>query len=196
MSITRWVCTVYTCVQYKILIKATLLEAIKDEEVFGFIKCDINSPDEMIKRHLRTGFLFPPVISKQVIEDDMLSPYMKEVIAKRKKQPKVYPILIHQLNNISVWSWASPNIPCQTNIPHDSIGEILFGSGIENHKCHWSHPVLARKRSVAVCQTSGPATVRGNWWRWPCQTAYGKAFWKCRLVYTSRGSRTHVYKIT
>ena len=98
-------CVRYTCVQYgyKIYdIKASLLKAIKDEEVFGFIKCDINSPDEMIKRHLRTGFLFPPVISKQVIEDDMLSPYMKEVVAKRKKQPKVYPILIHHLNNISV----------------------------------------------------------------------------------------------
>ena len=92
----------YTCVQYKILIKESLLKAIKEEEVFGFIKCDIDSPEEMIKRHLRTGFLFPPVISKQVIEDDMLSPYMKEVIAKRKKQPKVYPILIHHLNNISV----------------------------------------------------------------------------------------------
>ena len=177
MTITRWVCTVYTCVQYKILIKATLLEAIKDEEVFGFIKCDINSPDEMIKRHLRTGFLFPPVISKQVIDDDMLSPYMKEVIAKRKKKQKVYPILIHHLNNISVWSWPSPNIPCQANIPNDSIGEILFGSWTENHKCDWIHPVLAWKRSVAVCQTSGSAAVRGNWWRWPCQTAYGKAFW-------------------
>ena len=97
--------SVCTCVQYGYNIydiKASLLKAIKDEEVFGFIKCDINSPDEMIKRHLRTGFLFPPVISKQVIEDDMLSPYMKEVIAKRKKQPKVYPILIHHLNNISV----------------------------------------------------------------------------------------------
>ena len=96
---------VCTCVQYGYNIydiKASLLKAIKDEEVFGFIKCDINSPDEMIKRHLRTGFLFPPVISKQVIDDDMLSPYMKEVIAKRKKKQKVYPILIHHLNNISV----------------------------------------------------------------------------------------------
>ena len=69
--------------------KRSLIQAIKDDQVFGFIKCDIQSPDEMIERHLKNGFLFPPVISKQVIDDDMISPYMKEVITNRKKQPKV-----------------------------------------------------------------------------------------------------------
>ena len=69
--------------------KRSLIQAIKNDEVFGFIKCDIQSPDEMIERHLKNGFLFPPVISKQVIDDDMISPYMKEVITNRKKQPTV-----------------------------------------------------------------------------------------------------------
>ena len=54
------------------------MKAVENGEVFGFIRCDVNSPDEMIAKHLRNGFLFPPVITKQVIEDDMLSPYMQE----------------------------------------------------------------------------------------------------------------------
>lgn len=58
--------------------KETLLKAIIDGEVFGFICCDVTSPETMIQKHLRNGFLFPPVISKQVIGDDMLSPFMKE----------------------------------------------------------------------------------------------------------------------
>ena len=39
----------------------------------------------MIKRHMKHGFLFPPVISRQEISPDMLTPYMKELLSKRKK---------------------------------------------------------------------------------------------------------------
>ena len=55
------------------------MQAIQDDEVFGFIRCDVKSPDTMIEKHLKNGFLFPPIITKQVIEDDMLSPFMKEL---------------------------------------------------------------------------------------------------------------------
>ena len=56
-----------------------MLQAIKDDEIFGFIQCDVSSPDAMIQKHLRNGFLFPPVITKQLLGDDMLSPFMKQL---------------------------------------------------------------------------------------------------------------------
>ena len=55
------------------------MKAIENDEVFGFIRCDVQSPDSMIQKHLRTGFLFPPVITKQLIDDDMLSPFMQQI---------------------------------------------------------------------------------------------------------------------
>ena len=38
----------------------------------------------MIDRHLQNGFLFPPIVSRREIDDDMLSPYMKELVDKVK----------------------------------------------------------------------------------------------------------------
>ena len=71
----------------------TLLRAIKNEEVFGFIQCDVTSPEAMVDKHLKNGFLFPPVITKQIVEDDMLSPFMKEQNDKRPlKQKDASPI--------------------------------------------------------------------------------------------------------
>ena len=58
------------------------MQAIKEDEIFGFIRCDVTSPKAMIEKHLRSGFLFPPVITKQVIEEDMLSPLMKDLNAE------------------------------------------------------------------------------------------------------------------
>ena len=55
------------------------MKAIENDEVFGFVRCDVQSPDAMIQKHLKTGFLFPPVITKQLIGDDMLSPFMQEI---------------------------------------------------------------------------------------------------------------------
>ena len=68
------------------------MKAIRDEEVFGFIRCDVTSPDAMIQKHLKNGFLFPPVITKQVISDDMLSPFMKQLHDKTPKKSDLSPI--------------------------------------------------------------------------------------------------------
>ena len=78
----------FTSVKYVKLSKTTLLKAIKDGEVFGFVRCDVNSPDAMVEKHLKNGFLFPPVITKQVIDDEMLSPYMKEQNDKKPLKTK------------------------------------------------------------------------------------------------------------
>ena len=42
----------------------------------------------MIQKHLKNGFLFPPVITKQIIEDDMLSPFMQQVNVSKPLLPK------------------------------------------------------------------------------------------------------------
>ena len=81
------------CPQNVKLDQKTLLKGIKNEEIFGFIQCDVISPKAMIDKHLKNGFLFPPVITKQIVEDDMLSPFMKEQNDKRPlKQKDASPI--------------------------------------------------------------------------------------------------------
>ena len=65
------------------------MKAILDDEVFGFVTCDVTSPQEMIDRHLRNGFLFPPVIDRQLITDDMVSPFMKDQMKKKRKVKNV-----------------------------------------------------------------------------------------------------------
>ena len=81
------------CPQNVKLNQKTLLRAIKNEEIFGFIQCDVTSPEAMVDKHLKNGFLFPPVITKQIVEDDMLSPFMKEQNDKRPlKQKDASPI--------------------------------------------------------------------------------------------------------
>ena len=81
------------CPQNVKFYQKTLLKGIKNGEIFGFIQCDVTSPEAMIDKHLKNGFLFPPVITKQIIEDDMLSPFMKEQNDKRPlKQKDASPI--------------------------------------------------------------------------------------------------------
>ena len=65
----------------------TLLDAIKSETVFGFIKCDIATPIEHIEEFKAAGFLFPPVISKRKLTEAHLSPYMKQRYAADCKSP-------------------------------------------------------------------------------------------------------------
>jgi len=81
------------------------LQGIKDDEIFGFIRCDVTSPDAMINKHLKNGFLFPPVITKQIIEDDMLSPFMKEQNDKRPlKQKDASPIQTYHGSNVFLFT--------------------------------------------------------------------------------------------
>ena len=65
------------------------MKAIYDEEVFGFVKCDVTSSQEMIDRHLNNGFLFPPVITRQTITNDMLSPFMTRILEENPKADKI-----------------------------------------------------------------------------------------------------------
>ena len=58
----------------------------------------------MIQKHLKNGFLFPPVISKKIIGDDMLSPFMKEMNAKRPKKPTLSPVQTYHGNDLFLFT--------------------------------------------------------------------------------------------
>lgn len=81
--------------------KSTLLKAIKEDEVFGFIRCDVKSPDGMIQKHLKNGFLFPPIITKKIIGDDMLSPFMKSI---NDKKPTESPVQTYHGTNVFLFT--------------------------------------------------------------------------------------------
>ena len=65
----------------------TLLEAIQKDEVYGFISCDIKTPLHLIERFNQCGFVFPPVISKQTLTEEHLSPFMKQRYRQEGKSP-------------------------------------------------------------------------------------------------------------
>ena len=54
-----------------------LLEAIRNDEVFGFIVADVETPKEVFNSF--GSFLFPPIIQRMDMKSHMLSPYMKKV---------------------------------------------------------------------------------------------------------------------
>ena len=86
------------------LYKNTVLKGIKDGVIFGFIRCDVTSPDAMIHKHLKNGFLFPPVITKQVIGDEMLSPYMKELNRNSKVKQEASPVQTYHGTNLFLFT--------------------------------------------------------------------------------------------
>ena len=53
-----------------------LLSGVKSGELYGFIKCDVDSPKEFIDKYLHLNF--PPVIRRQTIEKSHMSGYMFE----------------------------------------------------------------------------------------------------------------------
>ena len=60
----------------------SLLEAISSGEVFGFAVLDLETPESV--RESFGDFLFPPIIQKMKVTEDMLSPYMEERVNMRQ----------------------------------------------------------------------------------------------------------------
>ena len=58
----------------------------------------------MIEKHLKNGFLFPPVITKQIIEDDMLSPFMKELNENIKVKQEASPVQTYHGTNLFLFT--------------------------------------------------------------------------------------------
>ena len=58
--------------------ESSLIDAIQNGSVYGFVMCDVRTPLSIIKERERAGFLFPHVIKRMTIEEDHLSPFMKQ----------------------------------------------------------------------------------------------------------------------
>ena len=80
------------------------MKGIKNDEIFGFIRCDVTSPEAMIKKHMKNGFLFPPVITKQIIGDEMLSPFMRELNQNSKAKQEASPVQTYHGTNVFLFT--------------------------------------------------------------------------------------------
>ena len=67
--------------------ESSLLEAVQSEEVFGFLVCSVKTPDHLIKQFDDASFLFPPVIQRTKITEDILSPFMKAQMIQQERKP-------------------------------------------------------------------------------------------------------------
>ena len=65
---------------------ASLLEAIRTKQVFGFAKCSVRTPPELIEKFAESSFLFPPIIKRSIITEDLVSPFMKEVMIEQERK--------------------------------------------------------------------------------------------------------------
>ena len=55
----------------------SFLKAVRDEKVCGFAVCDVNTPDHLAQSMTENGFIFPPIIQRMVIDETLMSDYMK-----------------------------------------------------------------------------------------------------------------------
>ena len=73
----------------------TLLQAILNDQVFGFVRCDVETPRELIEQF--GEFLFPPLFCRMQITPEMLSDYMKTRMVEEDRSK--YPTTIVQRFN-------------------------------------------------------------------------------------------------
>ena len=55
-----------------------LLKGILNGTLFGFAIVSVLCPKQLVDEYQTNGFLWPPIIQKMTISEDMLSPYMQE----------------------------------------------------------------------------------------------------------------------
>ena len=56
----------------------SLLNAIRNESVFGFVVADVSTDESLANELCDDGFLFPPIIQRADLDESFFSPYMKE----------------------------------------------------------------------------------------------------------------------
>ena len=64
----------------------SLLDAIRHENVFGFVEIDIDTPQAI--REEWGSFLFPPIIRKMDIDESMISSFMMEQIIENNRKSR------------------------------------------------------------------------------------------------------------
>ena len=67
--------------------ESSLLKAIAEGKVFGFLLCDVSTSKEQIEEYKSAGFLFPMVIQRMELSKEHLSPYMKKRYETENKSP-------------------------------------------------------------------------------------------------------------
>ena len=82
----------------------SLLKAIAADEVFGFLVCDVSTPEHLIKEYEAAGFLFPPVIQRMEITEDHLSPYMRQRYIEEHRKPQTTVVQTYNGSGIFVLS--------------------------------------------------------------------------------------------
>ena len=68
--------------------QTTLLKAITDGSVYGFVTCDVETPAELQQEFDDAGFLFPFLVQKMEIDERHLSPYMKSRFLMQDRKVK------------------------------------------------------------------------------------------------------------
>ena len=82
--------------------ESSLLKAVAAEEVYGFMLCDVTTPDYLIKEYEASGFLFPTVISRMEMTEDHLSPYMRERYIQEQRKPEPTVVQTYSGKNLFV----------------------------------------------------------------------------------------------
>ena len=81
----------------------SLLNAIRDGSVFGFVTVDVTTPKSIIEERDAAGFLFPPVIRRMVIEEQHLSPFMKQQFTNDERKLGKTPTVVQTYNASQVF---------------------------------------------------------------------------------------------
>ena len=82
----------------------SLLKAIADDELFGFLVCDVSTPEHLIKEYETAGFLFPPVIQRMDMTEDHLSPYMRQRYIEEQRKPQTTVVQTYNGSGVFVLS--------------------------------------------------------------------------------------------
>lgn len=65
----------------------SILKGIETGELYGFLTCDVETPVAIQEEFEAAGFLFPFLIKKMEITEDLLSPYMQKRFIMREQKP-------------------------------------------------------------------------------------------------------------
>ena len=76
---------------------------IKNKQLFGFIVADVRTPDNILEEILPLNF--PPIIQRGIIDDSMISPYMKNRCeARETKLPQETLIQTYNAKQLMIYS--------------------------------------------------------------------------------------------
>ena len=156
----------------------TLLEAIRNEQVFGFARVKVDFPSHIKNKASRQGFLFPPIVRHLTLEERHLSSAARQQWEREGRPPLPSPTIVQtyttqdQLIMSSTLSYYMRELGAQVKIHQffQFVGEKCFTPFCER-------VIDCRKRSKREDNPSAGNTAKlvGN-------SAYGKTIGSCLLL--------------